>query len=465
MKKISCMLFVIIHCVLIHGPGVAAEFYVDAFKGDDKNGDGSLERPWRTLQHAAETMNEEDVCLIREGIYRETVRPKDSQIFQAYEDEYVLITGCDRINGWIKKDVDIRKVSFEKGVKAVFINGTHMQKARWPDEDGDPLSKNEWANSYAKNITFLGGDTAAVTFRTPLPEKNWIGAYYVGLNGHNYYNCNIGKVIKMQGNKLMLTKLSSQLRRGFFGLEGLGQGYLIHHLSALDAPGEWHWQNDTLYLYPPEGIDLANEVVEVQTRLWGFDLSGCDHVILKGINFKAASVLTGGDGMEGSTGHTIDGCTFRYHAPFGLHYYAQYYHSNGSGAEYYAAGGPVDGTSGITVSGSNHVINNCYIGHAWGGGIRLLGNDNRVENCLIEDVNWMTRFQMKAIRLAGRGHVVTRNTIQHVPGSGIHAVELDIRDVNNTVKEPTISYNLVRDYGYLLRDSETAGIYSSNLNA
>lgn len=78
----------------------ASDYYVDAKKGNDKSGDGSLKNPWATIQKAADEMGEGDVCLIRAGIYREEVLPQNGQTFKAYQDEEVIVTGLDIIENW-----------------------------------------------------------------------------------------------------------------------------------------------------------------------------------------------------------------------------------------------------------------------------------------------------------------------------------------------------------------------------
>jgi len=54
----------------------AAEYFV-AFDGTDSN-NGSQERPFRTIQKAADTMKAGDTCYVRSGLYRQVVRLKRS---------------------------------------------------------------------------------------------------------------------------------------------------------------------------------------------------------------------------------------------------------------------------------------------------------------------------------------------------------------------------------------------------
>ncbi len=72
--------------------------YYVAPSGDDTN-PGSLERPWRTIQKAADSLVAGEVVLIRQGVYSERVRPKNSGkageeiVYMAYPGEHAVIDG------------------------------------------------------------------------------------------------------------------------------------------------------------------------------------------------------------------------------------------------------------------------------------------------------------------------------------------------------------------------------------
>ncbi|MEY3895536.1 MAG: hypothetical protein RLZZ214_1055, partial [Verrucomicrobiota bacterium] len=89
---------------VIPTPARAATWYV-ATNGNDTQA-GTLAAPFRTIQRAADVMAPGDTCLIRQGTYRETVRPAASgtaaapMIFSPYNDEAVTVSGCDIITGW-----------------------------------------------------------------------------------------------------------------------------------------------------------------------------------------------------------------------------------------------------------------------------------------------------------------------------------------------------------------------------
>ena len=57
---------------------LAAEYHVDV---DAQNGgNGSEDSPFSTIQQAADVMRPGDVCLIRAGVYRETVRQQHASM-------------------------------------------------------------------------------------------------------------------------------------------------------------------------------------------------------------------------------------------------------------------------------------------------------------------------------------------------------------------------------------------------
>ena len=69
-------------------------------------GDGTRERPWKTINRAAAKVAPGDIVVIRDGIYREQVVIKTSGTeqapirFEAASGARVVLTGADRLTGW-----------------------------------------------------------------------------------------------------------------------------------------------------------------------------------------------------------------------------------------------------------------------------------------------------------------------------------------------------------------------------
>lgn len=405
-------------------------FYVDARLGNDVSGNGSIARPWKTLQKAAESMEKGDTCVIKKGVYRETVVPKDGQTFVAAPGEKVVVTGTELVSTWFRHSDNIFRTSLPKKVYAVFVQGNYLSLARYPNVGDDYLDSGTWSatqvNNNGKgraNVRFLNGMNALSGF--------WDGGYFFGLNGNNFYAPNIGKIASSGGNKLTLTEITDTISNpAWHEFEGSGRGYIINHLNALDAPGEWYWGNSTLYIYPPDKQMPTSKLVEAQVRLWGFDLSQRRNVTIKGIVFRAASVR-----MKNASDCTIDNSIFRYHSPFQANF-------NGRGYEAFP---------GISVSGSNNTVKNSYIGHGWGAGISISGDRAIIENNFVEDLGWSTLAA--PITIGGNDNKILKNTVRKTSGTGIHA---------GSVRRPQIAYNSISDTGRLLLDSGQTGIYICN---
>ncbi|MDX2431949.1 MAG: right-handed parallel beta-helix repeat-containing protein [Bacteroides sp.] len=458
----------------------AKDIYVDANHGKDA-WQGSLKKPFRTIQHAANEMVPGDICFIKAGVYRETLVPKSDQLtFRNFENDYVLITGLDEVMGWTPYKGNIWKAGFKRpappgSFKAsmVFVNGERMNWARFPDEDGDML------NNKDMNKVNVGIDTIKFDDLPSLSKNAWQGAYFVGVAAFNrggWFTASKGLVQESKGNSLIVTDRNGAARSPRF--RGDGYGYLIGHMLALDAETEWHLQNDTLYLYPPEGTNMNTAVLEARSRILGMDLSDRSGITLEGINFKAAGVK-----MAESENCMLNGCTFRYASGFSA------FHGN-------AWGDYKNGDGGIYVSGDHNTIKNCYIGKTWGYGLSMWGDHNTLENSIVEHCNWLAE-RLANVCSPGDDNIIRGNTIRYGARDGIdlgngkfglkYALRALVRYnhvhhmgmlcpdgglfyVNHQggdrpLANTEISYNLFHDYPTLEDPRPHGGIYLDNMSS
>ena len=93
---------------------LATDYYV-ATDGSDSHS-GSKTEPWRTIQHAADTLQPGDTVYIRGGVYRECVQPgrggtsEDKRIaFKAYPGEIPMIKGSEPIATWQEQGNNVWK--------------------------------------------------------------------------------------------------------------------------------------------------------------------------------------------------------------------------------------------------------------------------------------------------------------------------------------------------------------------
>lgn len=107
MNKLLLPLIMMIFILLLATNGLSKTYYVSAEEGSDTN-PGSEEKPFKTIQRAADVMQAGDSCLIAGGIYRETVQLKTSGkegqpiVFKAMQDNDVVISGTEQITAnWV----------------------------------------------------------------------------------------------------------------------------------------------------------------------------------------------------------------------------------------------------------------------------------------------------------------------------------------------------------------------------
>lgn len=96
---------------------VAAKEYHVSVTGSDKN-DGSVSKPFRTINLAAQLAQAGDVITVHEGTYRERINParggeSDTKriVYQAAKGEKVEIKGSEVISGWKKEKEGVWKVT------------------------------------------------------------------------------------------------------------------------------------------------------------------------------------------------------------------------------------------------------------------------------------------------------------------------------------------------------------------
>ena len=105
--------------VLVFASHARATEYFVGVQGDDANA-GTAAAPFRTIQKAADLMQAGDTCYVREGVYRETVRPANAGAegapitFRAFEGEEAVVSGADPVTGWEQDEGAVWKAKTSK---------------------------------------------------------------------------------------------------------------------------------------------------------------------------------------------------------------------------------------------------------------------------------------------------------------------------------------------------------------
>ena len=410
----------------------ASEFYVSP-EGNDSN-PGTQEKPFAHIQNGVNRLQAGDTLWVRGGTYRERVTfprsgaPRQRIHVKAFAGETPLITGCEPIDRWVRTDgpLNIWKATMKWtlgiGRNQVFSGNQDMIEARFPNKPGPNLEMPVdglsplWPTFGEFSIPLDNGTNRPGRVVSPLlrnqPPDFWKGAIYLGVHWGGWI-AQSGVIESSKDGEIMVGGRSSQwwlTGDNFFDQE-FGRGMIIGHLNALDQPGEWHWQDDTLYLIPLAGGEPTG--IEAKARPLAFNLYGKSYITISGFRVHAASAR-----MEDCYDCLIEHCEFDH-----ISHYTRAYAMDKpeQGRDTVSAG-----EAGIFISGRDNGIISSTIRISAGAGIQIRGYHHTVHNCLIDQVAY-AGHTMNAVsdgfadyfetehQLLG-GHVVTFNTMKNSSG-------------------------------------------------
>jgi hypothetical protein len=407
----------VILAFLVAQAGHAQAYYV-APSGSDEN-PGTLARPFRTIQHAADVMTPGDTCFVREGVYRETVRPGHSGekskpiTFAAYRNEKVVVSGADLVTDWKAQIPRVYRAPADWTFNQLFVDGVMMNLARWPNSPLDPMHPT-WA--------VAGKGTDSNTIVDPnLPPLDLNGAVMHILPGAQWVSWT--RPIRDYDAKARSFKFEGSWNQDWAHAVKEDSRYYLEGLPVLlDAPGEWCVERGTVNLWMPHGGDPNHHRVEAKRREFAFDLSGREYICLEGFRIFAATIT-----MRDARHCVVRKCHLRYASHFG--------DTEGWGTRYHTA-------SGVIISGSDNQLRDSSVVFSAGNGVTLLGEHNVVRNCLVRDVDYMA-VDCGAVWAEGQGNVISRNTLCNTGRSIV---------VHRALKGGRIEYNDMHDAGLLTTD-------------
>ena len=451
MKKKWALLIIFFLCL----DGYAREYYVSV-KGNDSN-PGTIEKPFRTITKAASMMKIGDVCYVREGTYRESIRLRNISSFNeiwtrfiAYPGETVVFNGTEPIQGeWSVYKEKIYKIQVDLDFNQLFVDGKMMTEARWPN---CPFEK-RWdvdCWSVVKEGSIYGKIVDPELSKTDI---DWTGAIAtLNISGFQCWTRFVQNHRKGQ-NYFEYSKDLGANMEGRGPRHTVGRCYFLSgKLEALDSPGEWFLdrENKVLYLWLPDDNPPEEHRVEVKVRDYAFDVYHCNNIEIKGFHFFATTLK-----MVECGYCVVDNCHFIFptyarllkknevHQPVGSAYVDKIscYFKN------------IRTLPPTFVSGPHNTIKNCSISYSDGPGLVVEGWDNVVENCLIHDVGWRSFTPASGIESNTSDVILRYNTI-------FNTGNVPIRASGGTGKK-IIEYNHVHHGGMNTTDGacvQTGGI-------
>jgi hypothetical protein len=449
--------------LLTAGTAMAAEYYCSP-KGDDGSA-GSKIAPWKTLGKACAVAGAGDIVYLREGTYRETLRPAKSGEtgkpvrFVAAPGEKVVLSGAKPLAGaWEKHQGNTYRLQTDLKFVQLFVDGKMMPEARWPNS---PLG-----DLMAMKRSAAGEGTGYEMIADPkLPAGDWNGAVVIFWPGSEWVNMTRRVNDYQPGKSFRFDTTTEQQKKDPYHKEDpykprAGNPYLlVGALAGLDSPGEWFLDQatGTVYLWTPDGKSPAAHVVEAKQRDYAVDLSKLSNVEVKGCDILGAAV-----NMADAQSCLLEDCRLRYVE------HAQEY-----------VGGKMPPARNV-VTGKGNTWRRCLIAYGATTAIALSGEDNALENCVIHDANYLgsgrggldlsrsvgARIQHCTIFRAGR------DTIQHGGSKRIRLEYNDLYDGNMLNNDAGAIYcwgtkgeGGVIAYNWIHDNPKCNGIYLDNFSS
>jgi len=408
------------------------EYYVSHY-GNNMN-PGTIELPLLTIQAASDSMEAGDICFIRQGIYHETVIMDDHDgmdglpiVFSSYENERVAMDGTVSIDSiWQVHSGNIWKTKLDFEIWQLFVNWEEMVMARWPNANFADSSiwdkENHWGHGTID-------DNSDAYDNGTLIDAPYEGVDLAG-SGLNITNAiailNVGsfktwtrRVLTHNGNTFTYDPVPGwKTKHHDYFLEG--------KLEFLDTEGEWFFETtmDTLYFYPPNGMDPNEMHIRGKVQSYAFEISNSDHVQIKNLEFFG-------------TTFKFDNCDYALVESCNLFYPSCYKRMLGI----------VDTQPEMSLftASANGTVKNSAFRYTDGSALEMYSGGHTIEECYFYHIDYTStdlNGLMTTIQMGGAGNIFRRNTMHRLGASA----------TLNPGDEALIELNNMYDTGYMQSD-------------
>ncbi|MEZ5104294.1 MAG: LamG-like jellyroll fold domain-containing protein [Draconibacterium sp.] len=440
--------------ILITSP-VGATIYYVSNTGNDSNAGTSESQAWRSLDKVNSFIpSPGDQVLFKRGgswIGSITVNASGNSgnpiTYGAYgSGEKPAIYGSELISGWSKFSGNIYRASCSSDVTQVFVDGTRMNVARYP-------------NSGYIDITSVA--TATQFTASNLPSQS--SDYYKNAKVH----------IRSKDWRLETKDVTASSAQSISFDSGLifaltkGQKFFLNNkLEFLDLPGEWFYDSTTktVYLWLQSGDSPENHVVRGSTISSGFEMYNRDYITVKDISllhFKSHAVKT-----DKCDYLTIDNNTITYCEGSAVYFYPNYVNGINirNNTIHHIGQTAVMGRCTSSTLSNNQISEVSLFGEigiaglGTGNGFSIDGNNNKVQDNRISNVGY------NGISFKGENTVVEFNYINSAcntltDGGGIYTY------TGQDISKPGSAGSIIRNnlvLNCMGEYEESSGKYSCN---
>lgn len=452
---------------------ISANYYVS--KSGDDNNSGKESAPFLTIAKASSIMEAGDNCIIKEGVYNETIESKQSGTqrkaitYTNFEDDRVVISATEVVDGWKHHAGNIYKVrhalsASEAIYNTLFYKGEAFDIARWPNNADD--------DRFSFDGHRIDGGSGSHFEVSGLPECDLSGGYFCYLGAHSgtswsrKIESHKGGEIHFKGvdiKKWPYTPHNPTVLRN----KNRGQLYVYGVMGLLDHEREWFYDaaEQTIYAIFPEGKAPEAGSVECGVRRTTVEINH-DYINLDGLECFGGELRIKGSGCRVENGKYIN-CSQTLEGLIGIS--AQ------------------SSTGTIVIKGNDIVIENNLIEGGYATGVSVQsgkdGHNYLIRNNVIRYFNSIG-IHANGIRSGGSETTITNNTIYTCGRDAIvtsgHNCEIAYNDLydcmkinndggvfytvgNDNLKNTKIHHNYCHDsYGPEYADGRAAGIYLDN---
>jgi len=411
------------------GAGAFGQTYYVATNGSN-SATGAIDAPWLTIQKAATVMLAGDTCLVRAGVYRETVTPARSGTalapitYQPYQGEEVTINGAEIISAWTLDTGNVYRAAMAGNFFAspynqsdqVFQDGQMLTLAKWPNtttaanaypggvappvDISHPAKSVLTSASQPRVFTSIGTNWYFWVFSdtnlTPAIDNYYVGAEIYIQPANGAWSWTFSGTIVAQTNTALTLRSANSGPGSSTTLPRGSRYYLYNQRQMLDNPGEWYHDkpNGVLYLHTLDGSHPAGHVIEAKARDYAFNLNNRSYLVIRGFRLFACTITT--DTASGGSNLGFDATNKVIYPWRGNNSYASANHItlDNLSATYLSHFTDVSGhffmqwgqSSGIVVSGDDNVLMNSTLQYSAGNGVSVIGRRNKVLNNFISDM-------------------------------------------------------------------------------
>ncbi len=237
-----------------------AEIFVDQSAPD--GGDGSIDKPFKTIAAGVKAAAGGDVVTVKKGTYAETVvlsksgTAEQPSVLRAAAGERVVLSGFVAITGWKEDGAGVFSTTIDGPLTELFVGLNPQPVSRWP-ELSEPMRH------------LVEPDTAALTFKdsAPLADepaiKDLIDApksamAFIYVRYGNYYTSIPITKIDAATNTVTVEKANY-----YNNIKGKDDRYqFVNHPALITRPGHWAFvtegKSTRIYFRPAKPDDLEH---------------------------------------------------------------------------------------------------------------------------------------------------------------------------------------------------------------